>query len=246
MANRVAIIIPVFNESANLKIFLPRLLAIAQEVEADVIAINDASTDDSVAVLESFSVTTLTQFTQMGYGTTVQTGYKYTYRTGYEYVIQVDGDGQHDPRFIPRILQCLQNNEADVIIGSRFLRVTEEEFLPFDTLYTGTFLRRIGIQMFRLALRIFSFRYITDPTSGFIGYNRSALRFVCGKSFPFDYPDADMILTLINNHFRLMEVPVYMYHNRISGFLHRGCKPLWYIFKVSLSLVIATLRSKEA
>lgn len=224
---------------------LPKVLKEAKKVGADVVAINDASTDDSLRCLTSYGISTLTHPCQMGYGVTIQTGYKYALANHYDYLIQIDGDGQHDPRCVSLILAKLTRSAADVVIGSRFMSKAKMPFHPRESLYHGTPIRRIGIYLFRFILLCLSFRKITDPTSGFIGFNRRVLHFMCGKGFPFDYPDADVVLTLLRNDFALLEIPVYMYPKTKRYGLHRGCKPIWYVIKVSISLVIAFLRDKE-
>lgn len=246
MKNDCLIIIPLYNEEKNLRLFLPELIQVTDQLNCDLIAINDASTDNSVQVLQEYNVSVITHVTQLGYGSTIQTGYKYALRFDYDYVIQIDGDGQHDPRFIPKILNELKNNQEDVIIGSRFIEYQDTDISPQSELYTGTRLRLIGIQMFRMLLRLFINTNITDPTSGYAGFNRRAIQFMSTHRFPFDFPDADLIFTLLRNHFVIKEIAVFMYKNNHTGYLHRGCQPIWYIFKVTLSLFVSTLRSKEA
>jgi len=243
--DKVLVIIPVHNEEVNLQKFLPILLPIVQEMNADILAIDDASTDRSLQILSSYSIPTISLLSQMGYGTAIQTGYKYALRHQYPYLIQIDGDGQHDPRFLQNISSCLTSDTVDVVIGSRFLQVSNENLTPFGKLYKGSPVRLIGIVIFRCILRCLTFQKISDPTTGYIGLNRKALQFACSHSFPFDFPDADMILTFTRNHFRLKEIPVYMYYNHNTGYLHRGCKPIWYVIKVTLSLLISSIRSRE-
>lgn len=245
MTPKTLIIVPVHNEEKHLAVFLPQLKHECQKIPADIVAINDASTDRSPEILREQGITVLSHSTQMGYGVTIQTGYKYALRNEYDHVIQVDGDGQHDPRCIHSILAELRQGAADIVIGSRFLPKDRIPFPPFSPLYYGTPMRRVGIYIFRAILACLCFRRVTDPTSGFIGFNRRVLFFLCGKSFPFDYPDADMIVTFLKNGFVLKEIPVYMYHNQKENSLHRGCRPIWYVIKVFISIFIAFLRSKE-
>ena len=241
----VLIIVPVHNEARLLPGLLPRLKREAKKINAHILAINDASTDSSLRVLNNHKIHTLSHSTQLGYGSTIQTGYKYAMRFGYDYVIQLDGDGQHDPRCLSAFLQELKKKESDIIIGSRYLSPNGYPFPPLGPLYYGTVVRRIGIHLFRWVLLVLSFRWITDPTSGYIGFNRAALQFVCGKSFPFDYPDADAILTFLKNGLRVKEIPVYMYPVQKDHGLHRGCGPIWYVIKVFISLFIAFIRRRE-
>jgi glycosyltransferase involved in cell wall biosynthesis len=242
---KVLVILPVHNEEKNLPNLLPSLIRESQKIYADILAVNDASSDRSLQVLEQYGIPTLTHISQMGYGVTIQTGYKYAYRAGYEYAIQLDGDGQHDPRCLPSILCELQSQKYDIAIGSRFLPKDKIPFPPKGPLYYGTSLRWIGIHVFRFVLLCLCWRPITDPTSGYIGFNRNALHFLCGKSFPFDYPDADMIVTFLKNGLRLCEIPVYMYNNDKRHSLHRGCRPIWYVIKVFIAIFIASIRKRE-
>lgn len=236
---------PVHNEADNLTRFLPRLKQIAESIRADLLAVNDASTGDSLQVLKENGVPVISHITQMGYGSTIQTGYKYALRKKYDFLIQLDGDAQHDPRFIPEMFERLQAGTADILIGSRFLPRDAIPFKPLEPLFTGTAKRRLGIHMFRLALKVLTWSRISDPTSGYTGFNRSVLKFVCGKSFPFDYPGADMILTYLRNGFRIREIPVYVYRSGSNGKKHRGCRPGWYAIKVYLALFAAFLRRQE-
>lgn len=243
--NDLLIVVPIHNEAPHLPNLLPPLQTECKKINADILAINDCSTDSTPEILHRHGIHTLTHPTQMGYGATVQTGYKYAFRHGYQYVIQLDGDGQHDPRCMRMIAKELKTNQADVVIGSRYLSANKIPFQPLGPLYYGTPVRRIGIYLFRFALLCLTFRKITDPTSGFVGINRKTLRFVCGKSYPFDYPDADMILTFLRNGLRVKEIPVYMYHAKKDHPLHRGCRPIWYVIKVCLAMIIAFIRKRE-
>lgn len=241
----VLIIIPVHNEADNLPALIPRIQVAADKIQADIVAINDASTDRSDQILAKHAIRTLTHPCQMGYGVTIQTGYKYALKHQYQYLLQIDGDGQHDPRCLSFLLDELRADQGDVVIGSRFLAKENIPFQPEHPLYYGTPVRRLGISLFRFTLFCLSLRSISDPTSGFIGFNQKALDFICGRCFPFDYPDADFVLTLLKNGFRVKETPVFMYPKEKKFSLHRGCRPLWYIVKMSIALGIAFIRRRE-
>lgn len=237
----VLIIVPVHNEAKNLKHMLGPLLDVVRREQYDLVAIDDASTDESPAILNRHDVPTITLFENLGYGAAIQTGYKYADTKGYQYLIQVDGDGQHDPRFLPTICRKLRNH--DFVIGSRFLDHHDAApFRPERELYMATAFRRMGIRGFRLLLYLLTRVWMSDPTSGYIGMNRKCFRFLRSDVYPDDFPDADVLLTLIRNQFKLCEVPVYMYHNRQTGQLHRGYAPVRYLFKMTLSLLVARLR----
>ena len=237
----VLVVFPVYNEAKNLERMLTSLVEVVRQERYDLVAINDASTDESLEILNRHGIPTITLIERLGYGAVGQTGYKYALDKGYEYLIQLDGDGQHDPRFLSMIYQKLQ--AFDFVIGSRFLEHTDTPFSPEEKLYEGTALRRIAMRWFRMVLYLRTRVSLSDPTSGYIGVNRKCLLFLSGDHFPHDYPDADVCLTLIRNQFKLCEIPVYMYHNDATGTLHIGVKPVWYMFKMMLSLFISSIAS---
>src|SRR4051794_40103580 len=142
----------------------------------------------------------------LGLGGCVQAGYKLAYELGFDYVIRVDGDGQHDARDIPRVLERLQSSGAEMVIGSRFM--------GDDDTRTGS-VRTLGIRFFRAVLRPILGRTVHDPTSGFVGVNRRALD-VFSRSFPLEYPEIEALVVLQRKHFRFEEVPCHM-RPRTSG-----------------------------
>ena len=237
--SKVLVVVPVRNEEKGLERLLVPLQEVVQNEHYDLLVVDDASTDSSLEVLKRRRVRAITLTENLGYGAALQTGYKYALAKGYDYLIQLDGDGQHDPRFLPMIRSALGGN--DFVIGSRFLD-NDVSFAPSGELYKGTPFRRLGIRYFRFLLYALSGVSISDPTSGYVGMNRRCLRLLSGDLFPEDYPDADVLLSLIRGRFKLCEVPVFMYRNDVGGRLHRGLSPLWYMFKVTLSLSVSRLR----
>lgn len=173
----------------------------------------------------------------MGYGVAVQTGYKYALRQGYEALVQMDGDGQHDPAFISQLLAPVLTGEADFALGSRFLGVES---------YEPSLARRLGMAFFRRLVSRLIGQRITDSTSGFQAFNRRVIRFFTSEVFPCDYPDADMLITLHRAGFRIREVPVRMHASATGKSMHSGLRPFYYMFKMLLSIFVTLLRKKEA
>ena len=130
----------------------------------------------------------------------VQAGYKLAYELGFSFVIRVDGDGQHDPADIPRVLERLRTTGCDMVIGSRFVS---------DNGSTTGAVRSLGIRFFRLVLRPILGKPVHDPTSGFVGVNRRALDVFRG-SFPLDYPEIEALVVLQRRRFQFEEVPCHM------------------------------------
>lgn len=239
----VLVIFPVHNEARNLNSMLPPLLEVVRREQYDLMAIDDASTDESLEILKRYGISALALRENLGYGAAIQTGYKYAEGKGYDYLIQVDGDGQHDPRFLPIIHRELA--DYDFVIGSRFLEHENTGFPPMDKLYKGTKPRKAGIVLFRFLLYVMTGAWISDPTSGYIGMNAKCMRFLTGDRYPYDFPDADLRLLLLRNRFKIYEAPVYMYGNDSTGWLHRGIRPAWYVFKMMLSLFVCRIRKIE-
>lgn len=238
----VLVVLPVHNEARSLDRVLTSLTEIARRERYDLLAIDDASTDASLEILNRFDVPTITLVENLGYGASLQTGYKYAVARDYEYLLQLDGDGQHDPRFLPMIRKKLEDH--DFVIGSRFVENGVAPFPPERELYRGTTFRRFGIRLFRFLLYAMAGTSVSDPTSGYIGMNRKCMRFLSADFYPHDFPDADVILTLLLSRFKLCEVPVYMYPNRFGRRLHGGFVPIWYGFKVMFSMLISGMRRR--
>ncbi|HIE04109.1 MAG TPA: glycosyltransferase family 2 protein [Candidatus Latescibacteria bacterium] len=230
------VVIPAYNEVENIARVIDGIRRCAPEL--DVVVVDDGSADGTSSAAVRGGAKVISLPFHMGYGTAVQTGYKYALRSGYDYVLQMDGDGQHEPKNLPDFLRELRGDRADVVIGSRFL---EQE----GRRYRGPILRRIGRVLFAVVTSFLIRQRVTDPTSGYIGLNRKALNYLSKDVYPVDYPDADVIVMLHRAGFRIKEIPVTMYEDRSKGTLHRGMRPLYYIFKMSLSLFVTVLRKPK-
>jgi len=228
------VIIPAYNEADGIAGVIGTIRTAVPS--ADILVVNDGSRDETAAMAEKAGAIVLSHTFNMGYGVTIQTGYKYAYAHGYDYLVQIDGDGQHDPSFIPELLAPVKSGDVDFAIGSRFLW--------FDS-YRPSFSRRLGILFFRKLVTVIIGRSITDPTSGFQAFNRSVVKFFSTDVFPCDYPDADMLITLNLAGFRMRELPVRMFANPSGKTMHSGIKPLYYMFKMCLSIVVTLLRNRQ-
>lgn len=229
----ILVIIPAYNEAGKIAGVIERVRAAAPDVE--ILVVDDGSRDRTALLASQSGALVVSHPYNMGYGVTIQTGYKYAWRHGYEFVVQIDGDGQHDPTFIPKLLAPVLAGDTDLALGSRFLAVES---------YRPSFMRRLGILFFRKLITVLIGREITDPTSGYQAFNRRVVGFFSTEVFPCDYPDADVLLTLNLAGFRLRELPVRMFANTEGKSMHSGMKPLYYVFKMLLSLLVTLLRSR--
>lgn len=227
---RVLVIVPAFNEEG----------AIARVVESihqhvpgvDVLVIDDCSRDQTLAQARAAGARILPLPHHLGLGGAVQAGYKLAFELGYNYVIRVDGDGQHDARDIPRLLDRLRETGCEMVIGSRF---NGGKGKP------GTRARSLGIRFFRTVLRPILGRPVHDPTSGFVGVNRRALE-VFGRSFPLEYPEIEALVVLQRRRFRFEEVPVKMAPRTTGRSSITALKSLYYIVHVLLGVFINVLK----
>jgi glycosyltransferase involved in cell wall biosynthesis len=228
------ILIPAYNEAEGLADLLGRIHKALPD--ADLLVVNDGSKDDTVRKAKASGAIVLSHPFNMGYGVTIQTGYKFACSHGYDYIVQIDGDGQHDPEFIQELLAPVKAGDVDFTIGSRFL---------WHDSYRPSFSRRLAILFFRNLVTVIIGRNITDPTSGYQAFNKNVMKFFSRDIFPCDYPDADMLITLNLAGFRIREVPVRMYANPSGKTMHSGAKPLYYMFKMCLSILVTLLRNRE-
>jgi len=167
----------------------------------------------------------------MGYGGALQTAYKYAYRNGYDAVVQMDADGQHDPRSIAALIENVQS--ADVVVGSRFLAKND---------YHMTLFRRLGCRLLSRIGQSLTGMRITDPTSGFQALSRKALSLAIEDYYPMDYPDLDVLILMHRFRLKVVEIPVTMYPSADKTGMHEGLQVWYYAFKMILSIFVMMLR----
>jgi glycosyltransferase involved in cell wall biosynthesis len=229
------VLIPAFNEAAQIEHVIRRVHAV--DAGLDVVVIDDGSTDATAAAARSAGAQVVRLPFNMGYGVALQTGYKYALREGYDCVVQLDADGQHEPADILALLAVIERGEADVALGSRFIRKGG---------YRPGIARRIGMRLFRfLAFALTGVRF-SDVTSGFQALNADLLRFFATERYPADYPDADVLIMLKRSGFTVKEVSVRMYEKNRAPSMHSGLRPIYYVFKMLLSIALTPLRHEVA
>ena len=229
---RILIIVPAYNEAGS----LPGLLRSLQiECSAcDVVVIDDGSTDATrQCVADLARVITLP--CNLGIGGAVQTGLQVALREDYDCALQVDGDGQHPPREVGKLLVALRESGCDMVVGSRFRA---------EGGFKSTAPRRMGIRFFSLILSIICGTKITDPTSGFRVYNRRAIRLLA-HTYSEDFPEVEALVVARRAGLRIVEIPVEM-SERTTGKSSIGSfKSLIYMVKVPLAIFMTLLRKPE-
>ncbi|RMD93250.1 MAG: glycosyltransferase family 2 protein [Calditrichaeota bacterium] len=227
------IIIPAYNEEQNISSLIPEIKQYAPDL--DIVVINDHSSDRTSQIARKLGVMVIDLPCNLGYGGAVQTGFKYAVKSGYDYCIQLDGDGQHDPKSIEDLRKEIENNGADVILGSRFLG---------SALYKIPALRKIGMALFGKIIKLSTGMQITDPTSGYQALSQKAMRFFANDNYPIDYPDADTLIILNYAGFKIKEIPVIMRQRNFGESMHNNLKAVYYLIKMFLSLLVVFLRGK--
>jgi glycosyltransferase involved in cell wall biosynthesis len=226
-------IIPAYNESSNIASVVNQVFATSTVDE--VVVMDDGSEDETAAVASSAGATILRLPFNLGIGSTVQLGFMYALKHPYDFVIRLDGDGQHDPLDIQRLLQLLVEGSADVAIGSRFLH---------NAGYQSSFVRHIGIRYFRFLVTMLTGQKFTDPTSGFRAYTRQAVQFLAEHT-PSDYPEIEGLVLLKRAGFQIREVSVTMRPRRSGQSSIKPATSVHYVFKVTLALFINLIRTHE-
>ncbi|RPI38381.1 MAG: glycosyltransferase family 2 protein [Nitrospiraceae bacterium] len=227
---RTLIIIPAYNEENSIRNVLEDINA--HFPAADIVVINDGSTDATSAVAKTSGAKVIDLPHNLGIGGAMQTGYKYAEQRGYDVVIQFDGDGQHRADQLETLFEPLLNNGADMVIGSRFIG---------EKAYKSKFSRLIGIKILSGAVSLLTGKRITDPTSGFRAANRRVVEFF-SRYYPDDYPEPEAVVLLKRAGFKIAEVPALMRERQAGSSSITAFKSLYYMLKVLLAIFIDMLK----
>lgn len=226
------VIIPAYNEEKTIGKVVKEIKENISE--AAIVVINDGSSDNTASVSSKAGAKVINLPFNMGYGAALQTGFKYALENNYNYAVQIDGDGQHDPQYIIDLLKVVQQGKADLAIGSRFLE---------NVGYKAPLIRRLGMIFFGSIASLIIKQKVTDPTSGFQALNQKVIKFYASDYYPVDFPDADVIIMLHRIGLKIKEAPVKMHPSKDSKkSMHSGLKPIYYIFKMLLSIMVTLLR----
>lgn len=235
------IIMPAYNEEASIGGFLDQLEASDITDIADLLIINDGSTDDTSRIVHDRGHAIITHVYNMGYGAALLSGYKYAVRRRYKYVIQVDADGQHDICNIYSLYDRLLGPDGDgdgpdIVMGSRFL--------DGGTSFPISMLKRVTIGAFRQLIRLTTGKKITDPTTGLQGLNSRALLYYSVYShFDDKFPDTNMLIQMMLLGYQVEEIPAVMYPRESGNSMHSGLvKKATYMAHMFFSICAVLLR----
>ena len=227
---KTLVIIPAYNESKSIKNVIENVYS--QNIEnCDVIVINDGSTDDTYKMAKKTKAIVIDSPNNLGIGGAVQTGYIYAYKNNYDIAIQLDGDGQHNPKYIKDFIEEIKKGN-DIVIGSRFIEKTG---------YNQTFSRMLGIKIISFAIKAMTGKKIYDTTSGFRAVNKNIIEEFT-EEYPYDYPEPCTNMAMIKKGYRIKEIPVKMKYRETGVSSISSLKGIMYMFKVTMSIILMGIK----
>ncbi|SCG50842.1 glycosyltransferase family 2 protein [Micromonospora halophytica] len=227
---RVLIIIPALNESGSIADVVGEVRGELPGV--DVLVVDDGSTDRTAAVAAAAGARVAKLPYNLGVGGAMRLGYRYARDNGYDVAIQIDADGQHDPRYVPKLVDQL--DEVDLVIGARFAGEGD---------YSVRGPRRWAMVMLSLVLSRVAKTKLTDTTSGFRAANRRVIEMFAGW-YPAEYL-GDTVETLVHTARRgytIRQVPVAMRKRMAGTPSHSPAKAMIYLGRAFAVLTLALIR----
>jgi glycosyltransferase involved in cell wall biosynthesis len=198
--------------------------------------VDDGSTDATAGVAEAAGAHVVRHPFNLGIGGAVQSGFVFALEHGYARMVQVDGDGQHDPAEIRRLMDAMDDDPSvDMICGSRFISPDCEYVAPVS--------RRTGIHIFAFLLSRIVGQRVTDPTSGFRLYNRRGIA-LFARDYPHDYPEVEAVLMVHYHRLRMKELSVRMFQRGGGVSSISSGKSVYYMLKVLLAIFVGLVRQR--
>lgn len=226
---KTLIIVPAYNEEDNIDKVMENFEHIREK--SDLLVINDCSKDHTEEKLKRLGVKYISFPINLGIGGAVQAGYCYAKKNGYDIAIQVDGDGQHDMSYVPQMIEILEKEETDIVIGSRFIK--KEGFQSSAT-------RRVGINLLSFLIKLCTGKKIYDVTSGFRAVNKKFID-IYADYYPDDYPEPEAIVAAVMHRGNIQEIPVIMREREGGTSSINLRKSVYYMIKVSLAIIVCRI-----
>jgi len=228
---RVAIV-PALNEEHSIGGVIDELRAF--DPGLDVVVVDDGSLDGTSRAAAERGARVLRLPFNLGIGGAVQTGFRFAFENDYDIAVRVDGDGQHDPSQLDRVLAPVLSGEADIAVGSRFAEIGASGYHSSRT-------RRIGIRLLAWVVSRIVGQRVTDTTSGFQALNREGIA-LFARDYPHDYPEVEATVMVFRHRLRLTEVPVEMRERGGGRSSITALRSIYYMVKVLLAIFVGLFR----
>jgi glycosyltransferase involved in cell wall biosynthesis len=225
------VFIPAWNEEQNLPAVLEELHA--DLPDADVVVIDDGSTDDTAAVAKQHRAEVVSFGENRGLTVGIAAGYAYAQEHGYRFCGRVDADGQHPPAELRRLLQLVRDDRCDVAVGSRF--ASGDGYA--ERRYEATRARAFGHFLLRRLVRRKIGRPMLDATSGMYAVNDRAMPYLA-KPYEAGAPEVEGLIRLAEAGLRIEEVPVDMRERAGGESKLRGKKAIMLVLTVAGALLV--------
>ncbi|MFP4472774.1 MAG: glycosyltransferase family 2 protein [Candidatus Omnitrophota bacterium] len=234
MSEKILVIIPAYNEADIIADVIGRIRDAVPGT--DILVVDDCSADATARCALSAGAEVISLPINLGIGGAVQTALQYARGRNYSCVVRCDGDGQHDPRFIPALVETVCDRNIDLCIGSRFIGPRQE--------FRSSWPRRLGILFFARLISALLRSRITDPTSGFQAFSPDAVC-VFSRRYPIDYPEPESLVWALKYGLTVKEIPVEMAQRHTGRSSIRYVYTLYYMVKVTLAIILAMLHSSR-
>jgi glycosyltransferase involved in cell wall biosynthesis len=228
---RIAVV-PAFNEAPCIAEVISEIRAVDPELE--IVVVDDGSTDATRHVAHRAGAQVVRLPFNVGIGGAMQTGYQFAREHGFDLAVQIDGDGQHDPRELPQLIEPILEDLADMAVGTRFAGGRR---------YESSLGRRVGISLFSWIVSLLVRQRVTDTTSGFRAVNRKGIA-LFASDYPHDYPEVETTVLVFRHQLRLVEVPVVMRTRATGRSSITLFRSVYYMAKVSLALFVGLFRRR--
>jgi glycosyltransferase involved in cell wall biosynthesis len=240
---KILLIIPAYNEEKSIAETINRIKKYnsnkSTKIKLNYIVINDGSSDKTAEVLEDEKIPHINLIENLGIGGAVQTGYKYASEKNYDIAIQFDGDGQHDVYSVSNLINPLINNEADLVVGSRYINSDENNF-------KSTIMRQFGIKLISFFIKMVTGKKIFDTTSGYRAVNKELINYF-SDNYPLSYPEPESEAQILKKGYRIKEVPAKMFERKYGESSIDAFKSIMYMIEVisSILMIVFIKRGKK-
>ena len=199
---KITIGLPAYNEEKNIASVITKL----KKITDSIIVCDDGSSDMTSEISKNLGAVVISHKKNMGYGAALRTIFQKSVELDSDILVTFDADGQHRVEDINKILQPLENNEADVVIGSRFL--DNESKIPNY--------RKIGIKVITKVTNASLKKKLTDSQSGFRAYNKQALTQISPSEMGMGI-STEILIKASSKGLRIAEIPItVLYHDNTS------------------------------